>query len=87
MDPELTELWDAQRTLPFCEAMTGLIGKTELVNMFTQAAACVRSEHRRLTELDSIGGDGDHGTRCFALPNKWNLGSGSIEHRKPLGLS
>jgi phosphoenolpyruvate---glycerone phosphotransferase subunit DhaL len=30
--------------------------------MFAQAAACVRSEHSRLTELDSIGGDGDHGT-------------------------
>jgi dihydroxyacetone kinase len=30
--------------------------------MFAQAAACIRSEHQRLTELDSIGGDGDHGT-------------------------
>ena len=30
--------------------------------MFTQAAACIRSEHQRLTELDSVGGDGDHGT-------------------------
>ena len=42
--------------------MTVLIGKTELRNMFAQAAACIRSEHQRLTELDSIGGDGDHGT-------------------------
>ena len=30
--------------------------------MFAQAGACIRSEHQRLTELDSIGGDGDHGT-------------------------
>ncbi len=30
--------------------------------MFAQAAACIRSEHQRLTELDSVGGDGDHGT-------------------------
>jgi dihydroxyacetone kinase-like protein len=44
------------------ETMTGNIGKTEFAQMFTQAAACIRSEHRRLTELDSIGGDGDHGT-------------------------
>ena len=43
-------------------SMTGNIGKTELANMFAQAAACIRSEHQRLTELDSIGGDGDHGT-------------------------
>jgi phosphoenolpyruvate---glycerone phosphotransferase subunit DhaL len=42
--------------------MTVLIGKTELQNMFAQAAACLRSEHRRLSELDSVGGDGDHGT-------------------------
>jgi phosphoenolpyruvate---glycerone phosphotransferase subunit DhaL len=42
--------------------MTSTIGKTEFANMFAQAAACIRSEHQRLTELDSIGGDGDHGT-------------------------
>jgi phosphoenolpyruvate---glycerone phosphotransferase subunit DhaL len=42
--------------------MTDRIGKVDLANMFAQAAACVRSEHSRLTELDSIGGDGDHGT-------------------------
>jgi dihydroxyacetone kinase-like protein len=30
--------------------------------MFAQAAACIRREHQHLTELDSIGGDGDHGT-------------------------
>jgi phosphoenolpyruvate---glycerone phosphotransferase subunit DhaL len=42
--------------------MSGLIGKSEFGNMFAQAAACIRSEHRRLTDLDSIGGDGDHGT-------------------------
>ncbi|HTZ57442.1 MAG TPA: dihydroxyacetone kinase subunit DhaL [Acidobacteriaceae bacterium] len=42
--------------------MTVTIGKTELQNMFAQAAAQLRSENRRLSELDSIGGDGDHGT-------------------------
>jgi phosphoenolpyruvate---glycerone phosphotransferase subunit DhaL len=40
----------------------GNVGKTEFEHMFAQAAACIRSEHQRLTELDSIGGDGDHGT-------------------------
>src|ERR1700678_3681215 len=44
------------------ETMASNIGKTEFAHMFTQAAACIRSEHQRLTELDSIGGDGDHGT-------------------------
>jgi dihydroxyacetone kinase-like protein len=41
--------------------MSAAIGKAEWANMFARAAACLRSEHVRLTELDSIGGDGDHG--------------------------
>ncbi len=48
--------------IPISISMPGNIGKTEFANMFAQAAACIRSEHQRLTELDSIGGDGDHGT-------------------------
>jgi dihydroxyacetone kinase-like protein len=41
---------------------TGNIGKAQFASMFAQAAARIRSEHQRLTELDSVGGDGDHGT-------------------------
>ena len=60
------------------ETMTGNIGKTEFAQMFTQAAACIRSEHQRLTELDSIGGDGDHGTtmlRAAEQMEDWPDGS------------
>ncbi len=57
--------------------MTGLIGKTELKNMFTHAAACVRSEHQRLTQLDSIGGDGDHGTTMLRAAEQMELWDGS----------
>ncbi len=46
--------------------MTGTIGKTGFRNMFAQAAACLSNEHQRLTELDSIGGDGDHGRTMLA---------------------
>lgn len=35
--------------------------------MFAQAAVNIRSEHDRLTELDSIGGDGDHGTTMMRV--------------------
>jgi phosphoenolpyruvate---glycerone phosphotransferase subunit DhaL len=42
--------------------MTVSIAREELRNMFFAAAASLRREHRRLTELDSFGGDGDHGT-------------------------
>ena len=41
--------------------MTETIGKNELARMFAGAAARIRSEHERLSELDSISGDGDHG--------------------------
>ena len=47
--------------------MTDRIGKAEFANMFAQAAACIRSEHQRLTELDSVGGDGDHGTTMLRV--------------------
>ena len=60
--------------------MTGNIGKTEFAHMFTQAAACIRSEHQRLTELDSIGGDGDHGTtmlRAAEQMEAWTDASGT----------
>jgi dihydroxyacetone kinase-like protein len=60
--------------------MTGDIGKMEFANMFAQAAACIRSEHKRLTELDSIGGDGDHGTTMLRAAEQmegWTEGSSS----------
>jgi phosphoenolpyruvate---glycerone phosphotransferase subunit DhaL len=47
--------------------MTETIGKDELARMFAGAADRIRNEHERLSELDSIGGDGDHGStmlRC-----------------------
>jgi dihydroxyacetone kinase-like protein len=53
--------------------MSNSIGRTELENMFIRAAACVRSEHQRLTELDSIGGDGDHGTTMLRAAEQMEL--------------
>ena len=53
--------------------MNASIGRTELEKMFIRAAACVRSEHRRLTELDSIGGDGDHGTTMLRAAEQMEL--------------
>ena len=35
--------------------------KTEIANMFAQAAKYLRLEHQNLTELDSVAEDGDHG--------------------------
>ena len=42
--------------------------------MFARAAECLRTEHVRLTELDSIGGDGDHGTTMLRAAEQMELG-------------
>jgi dihydroxyacetone kinase-like protein len=54
--------------------MTDLIGRAELGEMFAQAAACIRREHQHLTALDSIGGDGDHGTTMLRAAEQMERG-------------
>jgi dihydroxyacetone kinase-like protein len=54
--------------------MSAVIGKAEWANMFARAAECLRTEHVRLTELDSIGGDGDHGTTMLRAAEQMELG-------------
>jgi phosphoenolpyruvate---glycerone phosphotransferase subunit DhaL len=55
--------------------MSAAIGKAEWANMFARAAACLRSEHTRLTELDSFGGDGDHGTTMLRAAEQMEFGT------------
>ena len=80
MDPELIEsVGCAGGRSFFCEAMSWLsmidrIGKAELANMFAQAAACIRSEHQRLTELDSDRrrwGSWDHHAARRGADGRW----------------
>lgn len=47
--------------------MTGTIGHSELSQMFRSAAARVRERHVVLSALDSIAGDGDHGTTMLRI--------------------
>lgn len=42
--------------------MTDLIGCTEMTAMLRGAAVQIRENHELLGKLDSVGGDGDHGT-------------------------
>jgi dihydroxyacetone kinase-like protein len=42
--------------------MNEALSRTDFLAMLHGAAANVRSAHARLTQLDSCGGDGDHGT-------------------------
>ena len=43
------------------------ISKTEIASMFAQAAKNLRLEHQNLTALDSVAGDGDHGTTMLCV--------------------
>ncbi len=54
--------------------------------MFAQAAACIRSEHQRLTELDSIGGDGDHGTTMLRVAEQMEDGTDAAGTEKLTGF-
>jgi dihydroxyacetone kinase-like protein len=68
--------------------MTDIITKTEFERMFAQAAARLRSQHQRLTELDSVGGDGDHGTTMLRAAEQMEYpanGHGLAEYLKAIG--
>jgi phosphoenolpyruvate---glycerone phosphotransferase subunit DhaL len=47
--------------------MNERIGRAEIASMLAQAATSVRSRHRELSELDSVSGDGDHGTTMLRV--------------------
>jgi phosphoenolpyruvate---glycerone phosphotransferase subunit DhaL len=47
--------------------MNERIGKVEVARVFVEAAKSLRSQHERLSELDSIAGDGDHGTTMLRV--------------------
>ncbi len=47
--------------------MNERIGKEEIAQMFVQAAKNLRGQHARLSELDSVAGDGDHGTTMLRV--------------------
>jgi phosphoenolpyruvate---glycerone phosphotransferase subunit DhaL len=66
--------------------MNAAIGKAEWAKMFARAAACLRSEHARLTELDSIGGDGDHGTTMLRAAEQMELSMESSSTESLTGM-
>jgi dihydroxyacetone kinase-like protein len=47
--------------------MSERIGKAEIAHMFAQAAKSLRSHHEFLSDLDSVAGDGDHGTTMLRV--------------------
>jgi phosphoenolpyruvate---glycerone phosphotransferase subunit DhaL len=58
-------------------AMPDAIGKAELQQMFIQAADQIRREHQRLSELDSVAGDGDHGTTMLRVVEQLEASAGA----------
>lgn len=47
--------------------MTERVGVDELGRMFRGAAARIREQHQRLSELDCVAGDGDHGSTMLRV--------------------
>ena len=45
--------------------------------MFAQAAEEIRREHSRLSELDSVAGDGDHGTTMLRVADRLEAAAGA----------
>jgi len=50
------------------------MGKAELARMFAEAAKRIRERHAFLSELDSVAGDGDHGTTMLRVAEKMESG-------------
>jgi phosphoenolpyruvate---glycerone phosphotransferase subunit DhaL len=50
--------------------MKDRISKTELKTMFAAAAREIREHHEELSQLDSVGGDGDHGSTMLRAMEK-----------------
>ena len=57
--------------------MTDVIGKIELAKMFAQAAEEIRRVHPYLSELDSVAGDGDHGTTMLRVAERLEAAAGA----------
>ncbi|MGB8478599.1 MAG: dihydroxyacetone kinase subunit DhaL [Acidobacteriaceae bacterium] len=57
--------------------MTDAIGKIELAKMFDRAAEEIRREHAYLSELDSVAGDGDHGTTMLRVAERLEAAAGA----------
>jgi phosphoenolpyruvate---glycerone phosphotransferase subunit DhaL len=51
----------------FYQGMKERISRTDLANMFAQAAQQIREHHEILSRLDSVAGDGDHGTTMLRV--------------------
>jgi dihydroxyacetone kinase phosphoprotein-dependent L subunit len=59
--------------------MISHIGYDDVVGMLRSSVAIIESEHQRLSQLDSISGDGDHGT---TMSRAMKLISKSIDEQK-----
>jgi phosphoenolpyruvate---glycerone phosphotransferase subunit DhaL len=58
------------RRILLCAEMTDRLSRTTLIRMVAGAAAQIRQHHLRLSQLDSVAGDGDHGTAMLRCVEK-----------------
>jgi dihydroxyacetone kinase-like protein len=62
--------------------MKDRICKREFATMFAEAARRLRQQHAFLTELDSVAGDGDHGTTMLRVAHKMETGMHTASSQK-----
>jgi phosphoenolpyruvate---glycerone phosphotransferase subunit DhaL len=67
----------------FYQTMNERIGRKEVERMFAQAASNLRREHQHLSALDSVAGDGDHGTTMLLVSEQLER---SAKHVSPKSL-
>lgn len=66
--------------------MQATIGYDEVVQMLRNAAAQIREHHEMLSKLDSVGGDGDHGTTMLRAMSHLEQAVDSCKSRDPKSL-
>lgn len=66
--------------------MSGTIGQHELSQMFRSSAARIREDHSRLSALDSLSGDGDHGTTMLRIADRLDIAVRSCESAEPKAI-
>lgn len=66
--------------------MTDRITTSDLKAMLIAAARCLREQREHLSQLDSVAGDGDHGTTMLRVAEQLEVAAGDASSQSPAAL-
>lgn len=66
--------------------MTDRIATSDLKAMLVAAARCLREQREHLSQLDSVGGDGDHGTTMLRVAEQLEAAAADASSQSPAAL-